>query len=89
MLDHSGRTVLCYGNIYNIKQKQSDDDSNHSVQQVSLYILKLTNEYEPKCLCVIEPVHTIVSSFLINLKVNLNVLYIKITKPVFKTKKYW
>lgn len=44
------------------------NENNKIIIPVSMYMLKLTDEKEPKCLCVIEPVQRIQGKFSINLK---------------------
>lgn len=81
-LDENGRIVLCSGKIFDaITTIKNDEDGvldenginqnneDHLVVPVSMYMLKLTDEQEPKCLCVMEPVQRIVGNFTINLKV--------------------
>ena len=83
-LDQNGRIVLCSGKIFDAitvenngdvsesdkNQNKDDNASNrHLVMPISMYMLKLTDEQEPKCLCVMEPVQRVVGNFTINLKV--------------------
>jgi PAS domain S-box-containing protein len=81
-LDENGKVVLCSGKIFdaitnldeveNAQKQQQQQQINKSVIAVSIYMLKLTDESEPKCLCVMEPVQRICGSFAINVKVNKN-----------------
>jgi PAS domain S-box-containing protein len=63
-LDKDGNFVLCSGKLFDAI------DSNGSIIPISIYMQKLTNEHQPKCLCVIEPVQKLVGKFSINLKVS-------------------
>lgn len=65
-LDKDGNFVLCSGKLFDAI------DSNGSIIPISIYMQKLTNEHQPKCLCVIEPVQKLVGKFSINLKVILS-----------------
>jgi hypothetical protein len=74
-LDENGRVVLCSGKIFEaitidpLDEKEDDDrKSNTILIPVSMYMLKLTDETEPKCLCVMEPVQRVSGSFSVNLK---------------------
>ena len=82
-LDQNGRVVLCSGKIFEAyivdpfaeaaKRGESNADSKESKLKIpiSIYMLKLTDEQEPRCLCVMEPIQRIVGTFTINFKVNL------------------
>ncbi|CAF0712521.1 unnamed protein product [Brachionus calyciflorus] len=78
-LDQNGRVVLCSGKIFdaftnekigviNEEEELDDDNVRKSKIQISMFMQKLTDEQEPKCLCVIEPIQRIVGSFSINVK---------------------
>ena len=81
-LDENGRVVLCSGKIFDaitVDNTAGDDTEKSNMSQhqqhqhliipISMYMLKLTDEQEPKCLCVMEPVQRVVGNFTINLKV--------------------
>ena len=80
-LDENGRIVLCSGKIFDAITAENTGDGEHQpsdneanqrlIIPISMYMLKLTDEKEPKCLCVMEPVQRIVGNFTINLKVNI------------------
>ena len=60
------------GNQATNQKDEKDNDSfmeNKSVIPISIYMLKLTDEVEPKCLCVMEPVQRVTGTFAINVKV--------------------
>lgn len=79
-LDEHGRIVLCSGKIFDaftvdsqtthktMKKNNESCDENKSVIPISIYMLKLTDESEPKCLCVMEPVQRVTGTFAINVK---------------------
>ena len=81
-LDENGRVVLCSGKIFEAivcsppASSTSTDDNNepheekekHTRRPVAMYMLKLTDESEPRCLCVMEPVERVSGSFAINVK---------------------
>ena len=50
-----------------------EEDENNKCRRlkipISIFMLKLTDEQEPKCLCVMEPIQRIVGTFTINFKV--------------------
>ena len=79
-LDEHGKIVLCSGKIFDAySDNDSADDkdsSTRSVIPVSIYMLKLTDEAEPKCLCAMEPVQRVTGNFSINVKVNNNLFKI-------------
>ena len=62
-LDNSGDLILCSGKIFDVI------DSNGIVMPISIYMQRLTNDHEPKCLCMIEPVQRITGNFSFNIKV--------------------
>jgi hypothetical protein len=74
-LDQNGRVVLCSGKIFdayclNPLQNNPDQPKEEKLKiPVSIYMLKLTDEQEPRCLCVMEPIQRIVGTFTINFKV--------------------
>jgi hypothetical protein len=72
-LDENGKIVLCSGKIFdaytNLKE-ENDGQNEHTVMPVSIYMLKLTDEAEPRCLCAMEPVQRVTGTFAINVKVN-------------------
>jgi PAS domain-containing protein len=84
-LDENGRVVLCSGRIVNAITVETlssltlnEFENNNSKQcarirrllmPISIYMLKLTDEAEPRCLCVMEPVQSIIGQFSINIKV--------------------
>lgn len=74
-LDEHGKIVLCSGKIFDayceLENGSGDDrdSSSRTVIPVSIYMLKLTDEAEPKCLCAIEPVQRVIGNFSINVKV--------------------
>lgn len=78
-LDENGKIVLCSGKIFdaytNLTEEEEDhkklesDQTEKSVKPVSIYMLKLTDEAEPKCLCAMEPVQRVSGTFAINVKV--------------------
>lgn len=91
-LDQNGRIVLCSGKIFDAltcdkSTKKSNEDTEtfeekKSVENVckipiSMFMQKLTDEQEPKCLCVMEPIQRVVGTFGINVKV------LKIEKLIF------
>ncbi|RMZ94242.1 PAS domain-containing serine threonine- kinase [Brachionus plicatilis] len=77
-LDQNGRVVLCSGKIFdavtnNNCHKNEDADLDAEADKrpkipISMFMQKLTDESEPKCLCVMEPIQRIVGSFSINVK---------------------
>ncbi len=75
-LDENGKIVLCSGKIFdaftNLSEENFQDDCQNekTVMPVSIYMLKLTDEAEPKCLCAMEPVQRVTGTFAINVKVN-------------------
>lgn len=76
-LDQNGRVVLCSGKIFDAitvdplsGHQQAGSKDNYLIIPISMYMLKLTDEQEPKCLCVMEPVQRVVGNFAINLKVS-------------------
>jgi PAS domain S-box-containing protein len=62
-LDDTGNLVLCTGKLFEAI------DSNGIIIPISICMQKLTNDHEPKCLCMIEPVQRISGNFSINVKV--------------------
>ena len=48
--------------------KKSVNNNNKLKLPISMYMLKLTDEQEPRCLCVMEPIQRIVGTFTINFK---------------------
>lgn len=83
-LDKNGRIVLCSGKIFDAiinNEDEEDEDESEDISQektsnlvmpISMYMLKLTDEKEPKCLCVMEPIQRVIGKFSINLKVRFN-----------------
>ncbi len=67
-LDENGRIVLCSGKIYDAFITNNETECR-ATMPISIYMLKLTDEQEPKCLCVMEPVQRLSASFAINVKV--------------------
>ena len=64
------------------EENECNDDHEHEMDQdcpkrkiflfpISMYMLKLTDESEPTCLCMMEPVQRITGTFAINVKVNI------------------
>jgi PAS domain-containing protein len=79
-LDAHGRVVLCSGKIFDAycccdslndpaEQAAASNEDKLKIP-VSIYMLKLTDEQEPRCLCVMEPIQRIVGTFTINFKVS-------------------
>ncbi len=79
-LDENGRIVLCSGKIFDAftvdnqathqkTKKDNESTDKKSVIPISIYMLKLSDEAEPKCLCVMEPVQRVTGTFAINVKV--------------------
>lgn len=78
-LDQDGRVVLCSGKIFDAftnekiekhEEIDADDDTDNRPKiPVSMFMQKLSDEAEPKCLCVMEPIQRIVGTFSINVKV--------------------
>ena len=69
-LDENGKIVLCSGKIFDVYTDVDGDGGGcDSVMPVSIYMLKLTDEAEPKCLCAMEPVQRVTGTFAINIKV--------------------
>lgn len=76
-LDENGRIVLCSGKIFDAftvdtnnpaARTTNEEESSRAVIPISIYMLKLTDEAEPKCLCVMEPVQRISGTFAFNVK---------------------
>lgn len=71
-LDENGKIVLCSGRIFDaytdLEANEGTGDS--PVMPVSIYMLKLTDEAEPKCMCAMEPVQRVSGTFAINVKVH-------------------
>lgn len=76
-LDKNGRIVICTGKIFDAyvpDMNTTNKNANNPINQnrikmpVSIYIMKLTDEQEPKCLCAMEPIQRVVGSFAINVK---------------------
>lgn len=78
-LDQHGRVVLCSGKIFDAyTNEKTEKEENFDVDEdmdnrpkipISMFMQKLTDEAEPKCLCVMEPIQRIVGTFSINVKV--------------------
>jgi serine/threonine protein kinase len=66
-LDQSGRVVMCSGKIFDAV-RVDESTNERSTVPISLYMLKLTDEPEPKCLCVMEQVQRVSGTFSVNLK---------------------
>lgn len=89
-LDENGRIVLCSGKIFDaftvdsnqtdqqtLQEKKNENESSlasRAVIPISIYMLKLTDETEPKCLCVMEPVQRVTGTFAFNVKVNIDLI---------------
>lgn len=81
-LDQNGRVVLCSGKIFeaftNDKNGKINEESDGNEEEngtkskipISMFMQKLTDEQEPKCLCIMEPIQRIVGTFSINVKVD-------------------
>ena len=72
-LDENGKIVLCSGKIFDaytdLDCREEGENEEKPVMPVSIYMLKLTDEAEPKCLCAMEPVQRVSGTFSINVKV--------------------
>jgi hypothetical protein len=64
-LDKQGNIVLCSGKIFD-----AIINNGQCRLPISVYIVKLTDEAEPKCLCVMEPIQRVIGTFAINIKVD-------------------
>lgn len=81
-LDQNGRVVLCSGKVFdaftnensekNEDAEKGEEGEIRSKIPISMFMQKLTDEAEPKCLCVMEPIQRIVGTFSINVKVKFN-----------------
>lgn len=84
-LDENGRIVLCSGKIFDAftfdtnqtNKKDGDAPDSKVIIPISIYMLKLTDEAEPKCLCVMEPVQRVTGTFAINVKVYIILFFFK------------
>lgn len=65
-LDQNGRVVICSGRI--MEAISASETKTQQNMPVSIYMMKLTDEAEPKCLCVMEPIQRVSGSFGINFK---------------------
>lgn len=63
-LDENGRAVLCAGKIFDALV----ESSTPTRLPVSVYIVKLTDETDPRCLCVMEPIQRVLGHFALNVK---------------------
>lgn len=62
-LDTQGKAVLCAGKIFDALVA-----CDSTRMPVSVYIVKLTDEADPRCLCVMEPIQRVSGTFTVNLK---------------------